>query len=107
MRFRAVLSFLILAVALGIGCRKPLEPNIDRNRAPETWITAAPQDTITSRNPDGTINPPSVGTVAVKYHLYWAGSDADGAVTGFYYAVVETSATPPPGLDQLPPLPGP
>lgn len=102
MNFRAGVLLLCLAAALAVGCRKPLAPNIDRNRAPETWITAAPQDTITQKNKDGSLTNPSVGTIAVRFHLYWAGSDADGAVVGFYYAVVETTATPP-----LPPLPGP
>jgi hypothetical protein len=108
MQFRAGLFLLVFAVALGLGCRKPLSPNVDRNRAPETWITAAPQDTLTQKDPTGAvIRPPEPGTIAVKFHMYWAGSDDDGAVTGFYYAVVETLPQPPPGLDRIPPLPGP
>lgn len=104
MPFRAGL-LLCLAVLFAAGCRDPLVPNVDLNKAPETWITAAPQDTITSRN-GGTLVPPQIGTIPVRFHMYWAGSDADGAVAGFYWAVVETIPIPPPGLP-LPPLPGP
>ena len=34
----------------------------------------------------------------MRFHIYWAGSDKDGAIAGFYYAVVETIPVPPPGL---------
>jgi hypothetical protein len=104
MRFRAGLVLFIFAVILGVGCRKPLTPNIDRNRAPETWITAAPQDTLTVIDPDHNLIPAVPGTIPFRYHLYWAGSDDDGAVAGFYFAVVETVGTA--GLP-MPPLPGP
>jgi hypothetical protein len=91
-----------------------MTPNIDRNEAPETWITAAPLDTLTLRDRDGRpvdkdgnpITLPIPPTeIPVRFHLYWAGSDKDGAVAGFYYAVVETTAVPVDGF--LPPLPGP
>jgi hypothetical protein len=111
MRFgvRVVLCLLALSLAAGLGCRKPLTPNIDRNEAPETWITAAPLDTLTVR--DNYLRPigrPSPTTIPVRFHLYWAGSDRDGAVAGFYYAVVETTAAPTDaGFAQLPgPKPG-
>src|SRR5204863_5203535 len=107
MRFRAVLCLFFLTILVVMGCRKPLKPNVDRNLAPETWITAAPQDTITDKNPDGSAIHLAPGTIAYRYHLYWAGSDQDGAVVGFYFAVVETLPLPPPGFNQIPPLPGP
>lgn len=50
---------------------------------------------------------PQIGSIAVRFHPYWAGSDRDGEVAGFYFAVVETLPIPPPGLTTLPPLPGP
>src|SRR5947207_3312198 len=53
MRLSAVLCLFFLTILVVMGCRKPLKPNVDRNLAPETWITAAPQDTITDKNPDG------------------------------------------------------
>jgi hypothetical protein len=83
-----------------------MTPNIDRNEAPETWITAAPVDTLTIKDsygrPEGD---PPITTIPVRFHLYWAASDKDGAVAGFYYAVVETTATPVDGV--YAPLPGP
>ncbi len=42
-----------------------------------------------------------------RFHVYWAGSDRDGAVVGYYWAVTETLATPQPGFSTTPPLPGP
>lgn len=104
MRFRAGLALCFFSILVGAGCRKPLTPNIDRNLAPETWITAAPQDTITTRDQYGAPIQPQPGTIPFRYHLYWAGADPDGDVAGFYFAVVETVGTP--GLP-LPPLPGP
>ncbi len=93
---------------MAAGCRKALVPNVDDNQAPETWITAAPQDTITYRDFQGRPEQGrgGAGTIPVKYHLYWAASDRDGAVAGYYFAVVETTAVADPGLG-LPSLPGP
>lgn len=103
-RFRILIAALLVLV--GIGCRKPLAPSSDSNAAPETWITAAPQDTITSRNDQGqTTGPVSVGVIAFRFHLYWAGSDHDGEVRGFYWAVTETVRTP--GIETDPPVPAP
>ena len=107
MRLSAVLCLFFLTILVVMGCRKPLKPNVDRNLAPETWITAAPQDTLTEKDESGKVIRPKVGTIAYKYHLYWAGSDQDGAVDGFYFAVVETLPIPPAGLSEIPPLPGP
>lgn len=104
MRLRAVSVLCLFAILLGVGCRKPLTPGFQNNQAPETWITAAPQDTITTRDALGRPVAPLPGTIPVKFHVYWAGSDQDGAVTGFYYAVVETLPISPVGV---PPLPGP
>lgn len=83
-----------------------MTPNIDRNAAPETWITAAPLDTLTIKDKYGRpIENPTPTTIPVRFHLYWAGSDKDGSIAGFKYAVVETTAVPVDGF--LPPLPGP
>ncbi len=109
MRLRFGVVFCLVAVVLGVGCRKPLNPNIDRNLAPETWITAAPMDTLTPRDPSGRPLPmdPTIHVIPVRFHMYWAGSDADGAVVGYYYAVTETTTTRDPGSGLLPELPGP
>jgi hypothetical protein len=107
MRWRVGVVLCFFAVYFGIGCREPLKPNIDRNQAPETWITAAPFDTITIRDSHGNpIGDPTPGTIPVRFHVYWAGADNDGAVAGFYWAVVETLPRPTPGQG-LPTLPGP
>jgi len=50
---RVVLCLLAVSLAAISGCRKPLTPNIDRNEPPETWITAAPLDTLTLEDKDG------------------------------------------------------
>ena len=103
---RVVLCLLTLSLAAGWGCRKPLTPNIDRNEAPETWITAAPVDTLTVLDRyNQPVGSPAITTIPVRFHLYWAGSDKDGAVAGFYYAVVETTAVPTDGFFAS--LPGP
>src|SRR5262245_33920608 len=106
MRFRAGLVFVFLALWAGVGCRKPLAPTMDSNLAPETWITAAPQDTVTTRDPEtGIAISPTPGSIPFRYHLYWSGSDPDGAVVGFYWAVVETVGKI--GEAPIPNLPGP
>jgi hypothetical protein len=116
LRARVVLCLLALSMVAAAGCRKPLTPNIDRNEPPETWITAAPLDTLTLEDKDGRPvdengnlidprNPASPKEIPVRFHLYWAGSDKDGAVAGFYYAIVETSVVTTDG--SVPPLPGP
>jgi hypothetical protein len=100
-------AVLCLFLALhSTGCRKALEPVTDDNQAPETWITAAPQDTITLRDATGQPIRPELARIPVRFHLYWAGSDRDGAVAGYYFAVVETIPVPQEGLP-LPTLPGP
>lgn len=104
MRFRVGLLLCLILAFIGSSCRKALEPTTDNNLAPETWITGAPQDSITVRSPQGVPIPPRITPIPVRYHLYWAGSDRDGAVSGFYWAVVETTAVPDEGqgLPQLP-----
>ncbi len=107
MRVRVGVVLCLFLALVATGCRKALVPNVDDNLAPETWITAAPQDTITVRDLNGVPTGPVVpGTIPVKYHLYWAGSDRDGAVAGYWFAVVETTTTADPGFG-LPSLPGP
>lgn len=107
MRLRVGAVLCLFLVFLGAGCRKALSPNSDNNIAPETWITAAPQDTITDRPATGAPKPGTPGDIPVRYHMYWAGSDIDGAVTGFYWAVVETLPVPPGEGLGIPNLPGP
>lgn len=107
MRLRVGVVLCLFLVFLSAGCRDSLSPNLDNNVAPETWITAAPMDTITDRPSIGAPIPGRPGEIPVRYHLYWAGSDLDGAVAGFYWAVVETLPIPPGDGLGLPSLPGP
>ena len=104
---RVAAVFCLCLVAWSAGCRKSLAPTSLADRPPETWIVAAPQDTITERDSQGNPIPPTVGRIPVRFHMYWAGSDQDGAVVGFYWAVVETLAVPPVDGGTVPPLPGP
>src|SRR6185436_17097248 len=104
---RIAAIFSLLLVTWSAGCRKALAPGVGDNQPPETWIVAAPQDTITERGPDGTPIAPQIGRIPVRFHMYWAGTDRDGTVSGFYCAVVETLPVPPAGSSTVPPLPGP
>ena len=94
MRLRVGLVLCLFSILTAVGCRKALAPNVDRNKAPETWITGAPFDTVTLIKGQR----PPVGTIPIRFHLYWAGSDQDGAVVGYYWAVTDTT----PGLSALP-----
>lgn len=89
MRLRVGFVLCLFSILSILGCRKALAPNIDRNKPPETWITAAPFDTITLAKGET----PPIGTIPVRFHVYWAGSDQDGAVRGYYWAVTETVVT--------------
>lgn len=111
MRFRVGLVLCLFVAYIAAGCRTALAPNIDRNFAPETWITAAPMDTITVKDPNGKPVEDPVNrrptTIPVRFHVYWAGSDQDGAIAGYYWAVTETLPMPEPGFLTPPNLPGP
>jgi len=108
MRFRVGLVLCLFVAYIAAGCRTALAPNIDRNTAPETWITSAPMDTLTLKDPNGRpIEDPNPVTIPVRFHVYWAGSDQDGAIAGYYWAVTETLPTPQPPFIRPPNLPGP
>jgi len=78
---RWVLCVVLLSALVSLSCRKTVAPNTDRNRAPETFLTAAPLDSIGG----GTLN-----RVPYRFRAHWSGSDVDGQVVGFYIAVTET-----------------
>jgi hypothetical protein len=75
---------LAIAVALASlwgllgGCREQGTAPIDRNQAPETFITSAPGDSQTS---------------FYRVDIHWWGSDIDGAVSAFDVAVTESLPT--------------
>ncbi len=108
MRLRAgAVACLLLFGFFVAGCRNGLDPGAISNQAPETWITASPQDTLTVKNSSGqVISPGTLGLIPVRFHIYWAGSDKDGSVDHYMVAVTETTAV---AFDNLgvPPLPGP
>ena len=106
MRLRVGAVLCLFLAFWGAGCRKALAPTLD-NQAPETWIVAAPQDTLTDRDQFNQPVKPAVGRIPVRFHLYWAGADRDGDVVGFYFAVVETLPIPAEGSSTVPSLPGP
>lgn len=111
MRFRVGVVLCLVALSTIVGCRDALRPSTEDNIAPETWITAAPMDTITLKNAQGQVIVPSPTsgptTIPVRFHVHWAGADQDGAVAGFFWAVVETLPKPPEGFTEIPELPGP
>ena len=83
---RVAAVFCLVLVAWSAGCRKTLGPE-GGDIAPETWIVAAPQDTVTTRDSTNTPIAPQIGRIPFRFHMYWAGSDRDGAVVGFGCAV--------------------
>jgi hypothetical protein len=77
--FVALIGLVLVA---GTACRKLPTDNNDRNRPPETYLSAAPVDSI---NNSGLIRIP------YRYRAHWSGSDLDGEVVGFFVAVTETT----------------
>ena len=79
------LSFLLILPA----CRKEAPP-LDRNIAPETFLTAAPPETTETD---------------YRVHLYWYGKDTDGTVVRYMFYVTDTLMTlnpeEEPNQDQL------
>ena len=79
-----------LVLVAGTACRNLPTSNNDRNRPPETYLTAAPTDSIARGG---------LTRIPYRYRAAWSGSDIDGEVVGFYVAVTETtfgSRLPPP-----------
>jgi hypothetical protein len=68
------LAAAILAVLL-FGCREEVVTDIDRNLAPDTYLTGVPAESTTT---------------VYHLHLFWHGSDTDGKVVGYEYAVTDS-----------------
>jgi hypothetical protein len=64
-----------LAVLL-IGCREEVGTAADRNRPPDTYLTGCPAESTTS---------------FYRVHLFWYGSDYDGRVTGYEFAITDSA----------------
>src|SRR5688572_24650178 len=77
--FVALVGLILVA---GAGCRKVPTENNDRNRPPDTYLSAAPIDTISNGG---------LSRIPHRYRAQWAGSDVDGEVVGFFVAVTETT----------------
>src|SRR5512140_2725838 len=77
--FVALIGLVLVA---GTACRKLPTDNNDRNRAPETYLTAAPVDSISNSG---------LTRIPYRFRAQWAGSDTDGEVVGFFVAVTETT----------------
>lgn len=76
------IAFLLLILIAGLltpGCREDTSLPIDRNHPPETILTGAPGDSQTS---------------FYRVHLYWNGSDPDGEVVGYEWAITESLPDP-------------
>src|SRR5262245_3172505 len=77
--FVALVGLILVA---GSGCRKLSTENTDRNRPPDTYLSAAPADSIGGGG---------LSRIPHRYRAQWAGSDVDGEVVGFFIAVTETT----------------
>ncbi len=79
LRGRRAVSGLVLAVALvGMllhGCRDPLTTAENRNQVPDTYLTGAPAESVTT---------------FYKVHFHWYGNDSDGRVVGYEYAISDS-----------------
>ncbi|MBM4116479.1 hypothetical protein FJ251_01875 [bacterium] len=65
-----------VALAAGLGCRRELPELFDRNKAPETYVTAAPVESLF----DG-----------FRVNLSWYGLDPDGEIAYFLWAWTDSS----------------
>ena len=72
----AIIVALLLLVLLP-ACREE-QPPLDRNRAPETFVTSSPTETT---------------EVGYRVHMYWHGADADGIVARYIWYVSDTLLT--------------
>lgn len=77
----AGLLLLLLATTGVKGCREEAARTFNPNRAPDTYLTAAPVEST---------------TVSYLYHMYWNGTDPDGEVVGYYIAVTDSNVIPHP-----------
>ncbi len=79
---------LLLAMTLLYGCRAFDPEPVILNRPPDTWIVGAPAETTGGR---------------FQRHLYWFGSDVDGQVVQYIYAITDSTVqkpNDPDGLDE-------
>ncbi|HSG28613.1 MAG TPA: hypothetical protein VLA34_09050, partial [Candidatus Krumholzibacterium sp.] len=78
-----LLLFTVMVSVFIPACREEPEP-LDRNRAPQTYLTVAPPETTAAD---------------YRVHLYWHGEDQDGIVTRFMWFRTDTLRTLRPDLE--------
>lgn len=76
----AVVACLYLA-----SCRRLPPSNVDRNKAPETYVTLAPAESLVA---------------FYRAHLYWMGGDPDGSIAYYEIAVTDSNEVPGQNLDE-------
>ena len=85
MRTRAVATSFTILLALGVlylaGCSSVETPPTPGNKYPETQLTYAPIE---------------LDTTTFRVHFYWNGSDVDGEVVQFRFAIDQEDTLPPP-----------
>ncbi len=69
-----VLGLAIVGISLH-GCRDELTTEEDRNQPPDTYLTGAPAESLTT---------------FYKVHFHWYGNDADGWIVGYEYAISDS-----------------
>ncbi len=77
--FVALIGLVLVA---GPACRNIPTENTDRNRAPDTYLSAAPVDSVAGGG---------LTRIPHRYRAHWSGADIDGEIVGFYVAVTETT----------------
>jgi len=77
-RRRAVVGLVLGLAVVGIslhGCRDELTTEEDRNEAPDTYLTGAPAESLTT---------------FYQVHFHWYGNDVDGWIVGYEYAISDS-----------------
>lgn len=76
----AGLSWILLVFSLVIGCRQEVPPLFRPNQPPETTLTVIPEDSTQG---------------FYSYHVYWHGTDSDGRVVRYIFAITDTISRTP------------
>lgn len=84
---RGGLVFLCAAAALILvsSCRREAPSNVDRNRAPETYINRAPAES---------------SLTYYRARFFWSGSDPDGDIAYYEIAVTDSNEVPGQNLEE-------
>lgn len=69
------LFLLFILFAMALGCRQEVPPLFRRNQPPETSLTVVPEDSALG---------------FYRYHVYWHGTDTDGRVIRYLFAITDT-----------------